>query len=192
MTAKPKPYSWERLDRKILVNSKFVKVYEDTVRIPNTGIIFDDYTVITLNSPVLVVAVDESNCVLMLHEYRYAHNTVMPSLPAGAIDEGETLFQAAERELLEETGYKASKLQYIGELHEYPPKLDHTTRIVLATGIKKVAEPHYEPTEYVESIELVDVNKVLEMIKNNEIKTAVMATGLFMALTKHQEATNTI
>lgn len=177
-------YSWERLDRKTLVDSKFVRVYEDTVRIPNSDIVFDDYTVIDLNSPVLVVAVDDLKRVILLYEYRYAHDMVMPSMPAGAIDEGETPIQAAERELLEETGYKAKHIEYIGELHEYPPKLSHKTHVVLATGIEKVAEPHYEPTEYVEKIELVDADKVLEMIKNNEIKTAVMASSLYMALSK--------
>lgn len=183
MLNNPKPYSWEKLNRKNLIDSKFLKVYEDTVRIPNSGIVFDDYTIVTLNSPVLVVAVNDLNQVIIMHEYRYAHDIVMPSLPAGAIDEGETPLEAAERELLEETGYKAEELKYIGELHEYPPKLNHKTHIVLATGIRKVAEPRYEPTEYVERIELLDASTVLEMIKRNEIKTAVIATALFMTLT---------
>lgn len=175
-------YSWEQVARKTLVDSKFIKVYEDTVKIPNQDIIIDDYTVVVLNSPVLVVATNDQNEVLILNEYRYAHNTVMPSVPAGAIDAGETPVQAAERELLEETGYTAQSFEYVGQLHEYPTKLSHITHVVRATGLKKISEPRYEITEFVESTELIAIDKIREMIKQNEIKTAVIISALYLSL----------
>ena len=50
--------SWERTHRETLLDTRFMKVYEDTVRLPD-GNVIDDYTVVTLPSGVIVVATDE-------------------------------------------------------------------------------------------------------------------------------------
>jgi len=173
--------SWKQLDRKTLVDTKFLKVYQDTVELPNKKI-FDDYTVVKFNDPVVIVGVDENNRVLTITEYRYAHDQILFSLPAGAIDAGESPIEAAERELLEETGYTADTFELVGELYEYPTKAAHTTRVVRATNIKKVAEPRHEPTEFIENIQLQDIETLKKAIRSNEIKTAVAVSSLCLAL----------
>lgn len=173
--------SWKQLDRKTLVDTKFLKVYQDTVELPNKQV-FDDYTVVKFNDPVIVVGVDSSNRVLTITEYRYAHDQMLFSLPAGAIDAGETPVEAAKRELLEETGYTAEQFELVGELYEYPTKAEHVTRVVRAANIKKVVEPRHEATEFIEKIELQDIETLKRAIRNNEIKTAVAISSLCLAL----------
>lgn len=173
--------SWKQLNRKTLVDSKFLKVYEDTVELPNKQV-FDDYTVVKFNDPVIVVGIDENGRILTTTEYRYAHDQMLPSLPAGVIDAGETPVEAAKRELLEETGYTADEFELIGELYEYPTKAAHTTRVVRARNIKKVTEPRHEATELIENIQLQDIETIKKAIRNNEIKTGVMISSLCLAL----------
>lgn len=173
--------SWKRLKRKTLVDTPFIKVYEDTVELPN-GKVLDDYSVVKLRNPVIVVAVDGDGKVLIQHEYRYAHDKVLASLPAGIIDEGETPLQAAERELLEETGYTADSFDYLGELYEYVTKMEHITYVVRANNARKIAEPILEDTEFIESVGLFSLEKIQEMLQNNEIKSSVIVSGLYMAI----------
>lgn len=173
--------SWKRLDRKTLVDSKFLKVYEDTVELPNKRV-FDDYTVVRFNDPVIIVGVDESNRILTITEYRYAHDKMLFSLPAGAIDSGESVLKAAERELLEETGYTADTFEFVGELYEYPTKAEHVSRVVRAKNIKKIAEPRHEATEFIENIQLQGVETLRKAVQNNDIKTAVAVSALCLAV----------
>lgn len=173
--------SWKRLARKALVDSRFIKVFEDTVELPN-GNVLNDYSVVQLGSPVIVIAADEDGRVLFQNEYRYAHDKVLTSVPAGMIDAGETPLQAAERELLEETGYTAESFDYIAELYEYPTKLSHSTHIVRASNIRKIAEPKLEETEFIESRELLTLDEVREKLASNGIKTTVIISGLYLAI----------
>lgn len=175
--------SWKKLGRKTLVDSRFIKVYEDTVELPN-GKVLDDYTVVKLGNPVIVIAVDSNEKVLIQYEYRYAHDKVLASVPAGMIDKGETPVEAAERELMEETGYSADSFDYIGELFEYPTKLEHSTYIVRANNIRKVTEPKREETEFIDSIELIPIETIKEMVLGNAIKTSVIVSALFLALSE--------
>jgi ADP-ribose pyrophosphatase len=172
---------WKQLDRKTLVDTKFLKVYQDTVELPNKKV-FDDYTVVKFNDPVVVVGIDENDRVLTITEYRYAHDQMLFSLPAGAIDAGESAIEAAERELLEETGYTADTFELMGEFYEYPTKAAHITRVVRAKNITKIAEPRREATEFIESIQLQDIEALRKTIKNNDIKTAVAISALCVAL----------
>lgn len=173
--------SWKRLNRKTLVDTPFIKVHEDTVELPN-GKVLDDYSVVKLGNPVIVIAVDEQRRVLFQHEYRYAHDRVLTSVPAGMIDAGETPLQAAERELLEETGYTAESFDYIAELYEYPTKLEHSTHIVRANNIRKIAEPKLEDTEFIDSREFSTLEEVKEKLATNEIKTTVIVSALYLSL----------
>lgn len=173
--------SWKRLNRNTLVDTPFLRVYQDTVKLPS-GVAIDDYSVVNLNSPVLVVATDAQGDVLVMSEYRYAHDEMMPSLPAGMIDEGETPVEAAKRELFEESGYATDDFEYIGELYEYPTKLSHITHVVRARDITKQANPTHEETEQIENITVIPLREVKSMIENQQIKTAVLISALYLAL----------
>jgi len=96
--------SWERLKRTTLVDTPFLKVFSDVIRLPD-GSLIDDYTVTKKRDVVIIVATNPEGKVLIQEEYRYAVDQTLLSLPAGQIDENETPVKAAVRELLEETGY---------------------------------------------------------------------------------------
>lgn len=88
---------------------------------------------------VVILAVDESRStprVLLEHQYRHAANDYLWELPAGRIDAGEKALPAAQRELLEETGYTAAGWRLILEFYASPGFVDETMSVFLATGLR--------------------------------------------------------
>src|SRR5205809_3983303 len=87
---------------------------------------------------IVVLAVDDTDAkapqVLLERQYRYAANARLWELPAGRIDPGESELAAAKRELLEETGFAATKWQRALYFYVSPGFLDETMSVYLARG----------------------------------------------------------
>lgn len=146
--------SWERTHRETLLDTRFMKVYEDTVRLPN-GNVIDDYTVVTLPSGVIIVATDTEGRLLSQYEYKYAVDKTILNLPSGSVEEGVSVIDTAKKELLEETGYEATEVELVSTLYEYPSKADHLIHIVRAKNVQKVADVQHEQTESISEVVLL-------------------------------------
>src|SRR5579872_5446546 len=94
---------------------------------------------------VVVLAVDNSTAtprVLLERQYRHAASDYLWELPAGRIDPGEKELAAAKRELLEETGYTATRWKKILNFYASPGFVAETMSIYLARGLRPgVAQP---------------------------------------------------
>jgi ADP-ribose pyrophosphatase len=94
---------------------------------------------------VVVLAVDQIRStprVLLERQYRHAAADYLWELPAGRIDPGEAELKAAQRELIEETGYRASHWRRILKFYASPGFMAETMSVYLATGLQAgVAEP---------------------------------------------------
>jgi ADP-ribose pyrophosphatase len=101
--------------------------------------------VVRHSGSVVVLAVDaraSEPWVLLERQYRHAAQAMMWELPAGRIDEGEREVAAAQRELLEETGYTARNWKRILHFYVSPGFLDETMSIYLARGLRPgIAQP---------------------------------------------------
>lgn len=149
-----KPQKWQRLNRETLLDTKFMKVYQDTVGLP-TGAIFDDYTVATLPSGVVIVATDVEGRLITQFEYKYAIDRVILNLPSGSVEHGRSALETAAIELLEETGYESKELEFIQTTYEYPSKLDHKLHIFRARNAVKIKETAHEETESISKVHLI-------------------------------------
>lgn len=95
--------------------------------------------VIHHSGSVVVLAVDDSKAtprVLLERQYRHAATGYLWELPAGRIDPGEHELKAAQRELLEETGYTAAKWRRILKFYASPGFVAETMSVFLATGLR--------------------------------------------------------
>jgi ADP-ribose pyrophosphatase len=95
--------------------------------------------VIHHSGSVVVLAVDDSTAtprVLLERQYRHAATDYLWELPAGRIDPGERELKAAQRELLEETGYSAAKWRRILKFYASPGFVAETMSVFLATGLR--------------------------------------------------------
>jgi len=152
-----KPQKWQRLNRETLLDTKFLKVFEDTVKLPS-GDVFDDYSVVTLPNGVVIVATDVDGRLIAQFEYKYAIDKVILNLPSGGVEKGETPLEAAAKELLEETGYSSDDIELIQTVYEYPSKLDHVLYIVRVKNAVKVKDAVHEATESISQVHLISAD----------------------------------
>jgi ADP-ribose pyrophosphatase len=92
----------------------------------------------------VVMPVDERKRVLLVRQYRLPAKRYLWELPAGRVDEGETVLQAARRELAEETGYRAKTFRKLAEFFPSPGFLAEKMTIYLATGLSAGASTPME------------------------------------------------
>ncbi len=138
---------------------------------------------------VVILAVDESRStprVLLERQYRHAANDFLWELPAGRIDPGEKALPAAQRELLEETGYTASQWRLIFNFHASPGFVAETMSVFLATGLRAgKAQP--EADEVILK-RLVPLPAAVRMVLTGKIRDAKTISSVLWL--DHQVAKN--
>lgn len=92
-------------------------------------------SVVRHSGSAVMMAVDEKNRVLLVRQYRLPANQYLWELPAGKTDEGETVLQAAKRELIEETGVRAKKWKKLVSFFPSPGYVEEKMTIFLATDL---------------------------------------------------------
>jgi len=122
---------------------------------------------------VVVLAVDESRStprVLLERQYRHAAQDYLWELPAGRIDPGEQALHAAQRELLEETGYTATRWRRILKFYASPGFVAETMAVYMATGLRAgTAQP--EADEVIHK-RMVSLPAAIRMVLNGTIRDA--------------------
>ncbi len=119
---------------------------------------------------VLVVAKPSEDSVLMISEYAAGMDRYELAFPKGKIDPGESMIDAANRELQEETGFAARKLTHIHSMTIAPGYLGHTTHIILAQDLFPSPLNGDEP----ESIEVSEwkFSQLPELLKREDFTEA--------------------
>ncbi len=144
-----------------------------TDRVEEPGGVRARRDVIHHSGSVVVLAVDESGAtprVLLERQYRHAATQFLWELPAGRIDPGERELQAAKRELLEETGYTASKWRRILKFYASPGFVAETMAVYMATGLQE-GEAQPEEDELIQ-IRMVPLMVAVSMVMKGTIKDA--------------------
>ena len=171
---------WKTEQTETLLDTPWVKVRRDRVVLPN-GVKMDDFYAITIREASAIVALDEGGNLILKREYRYCYDRELLENPAGAFNDGETdPLVVAKRELLEETGYSSDHWEYLGPTVESSAKMTNTMHIFLARDCRKVAGQRLDETEEL-TVELVPMEKAVEMVMTNEICCNSSAHGILRA-----------
>jgi ADP-ribose pyrophosphatase len=128
---------------------------------------------------VVILAVDDSRLepqVLLERQYRHAAQQMLWELPAGRIDDGENGLAAAKRELLEETGYTASRWKCILRFYASPGFLAETMDIYSAYGLRRgKAQPE---ADEVIRVRMVPLSTAVGMVMKGTIRDAKTIAGV--------------
>jgi len=114
--------------------------------------------------------------ILLLRQYRYAAEAVLYEVPAGKLDPGEEPEHCARRELLEETGCSASRIEHLYTMYTTPGFTDERIHIFMATGLVQGKSEH-EADEFI-TLETVTLSKALGLIQEGAIQDAKTALAL--------------
>ncbi len=114
--------------------------------------------------------------ILLERQYRHAAKTYLWELPAGSIDPGEHELQAAKRELIEETGYRAARWKRILKFYASPGFVAETMAVYIATGLREgEAEPEDDEVIYKR---MVPLPTAVEMVLKGKIRDAKTITSV--------------
>lgn len=128
---------------------------------------------------VAVAAFTKTNKMILTKQYRHPFRKIIHDLPAGGIEGCETPEEAALRELEEETGYTAEKLEWIGRFSWAPGTMGGTVEIFFTKSLR--LKGNFNPNE-IADIELVDFEKVLERVLMGEhVDSALVIATLLVA-----------
>jgi ADP-ribose pyrophosphatase len=118
--------------------------------------------------------------ILLIRQYRYATGGELWEIPAGTLDPGEDPEACARRELLEETGVTAARLERLTSIWTTPGFTDEVIHLYMATGLV-TGEPSRERDEFIEVVPQ-PLSRVLTLIRDGEIRDAKTVVAiLYMA-----------
>jgi ADP-ribose pyrophosphatase len=150
---------------------RFLKVRRDTIQLPSEEVI--DYNYVEPFECVLILPIANDR-VIMLEQYRYPLKKYLYDLPAGKVDDNETLEEAALRELKEETGYTAKTIQKINSFYHAP---GYSGAIVHAFVAKDLT-PGKHKTDNTEFLEVKEfsIPEFEKIISTQTLEAAISAT----------------
>ena len=139
--------------------------------------------VIRHDGSVVILALDSSGSkkdpwVVIERQYRHAANQYLWELPAGKLEAGEDPLPGAQRELEEETGYRAKKWKPLVEYYASPGFLGESMKVFLAEGLI-AGDAHPEEDEQIE-FRLVRLSDVLKMIEKGAILDGKTLTSVLL------------
>lgn len=126
-----------------------------------------------------IIAITPEREVFMVTQYRIAAKQTMLEIPAGKLEPNEDPYNAAMRELQEETGYKASTLIPLGEYYATPGYCGEKLIIYMATDLEYCGQ-NLDDGEFL-NVEKYSLDKLYEMVMNNEIHDCKTAIGILKA-----------
>ena len=180
-TAKKPVKTAEVLSSEVVYQGPLFRVTRD--RITEPGGTESTREVVRHNGSVVILAIDSSKSkkdpwVVIERQYRHAAGQYLWELPAGKLDPGEEPMTGAQRELEEETGYRAKKWKLLVEYWASPGFLGESMKLYLAEGLI-AGEAHPEEDERID-FRLVKLSELLKKIAKGEIQDGKTLVGTML------------
>jgi len=140
--------------------------YTDKIKMPDGSVIKRD-VIEKRHKASAVIAVKENGNVVLVRQYRRSADGEILEIPAGVIDEGETELECAERELEEEAGLKAGKMEFMFQFYTSVGFCDEVVNIFLASELTPGVQNFDEDESLVLEEYLID--EAIEMIFDGRI-----------------------
>ena len=174
---------WIQHGERSLYDSPWVSLHLVDVEVPG-GARFEHHVIRRHLPAAGTVVHDPDRGVLLLWRHRFITDSWGWEVPAGRVEEGESVEEGAAREVLEETGWRAGPLRRLVGYFPTNGSSDARFELFTAAGAVHVGEPS-DPSE-ADRIEWVPVDRVRELVRSGEIQDGLSLTALLWWL--HHEA----
>lgn len=167
----------ELIETKTVFTGKVLKMRYDTVRLPNGREATRE--VVEHPGAVAVVPVTDEGKVVLVRQYRYPVKEVLLEIPAGKLDKGEKPEICAHRELEEETGFKAGKMEHLATFYTGPGFTDEIMYLYLARDLT-VTEQCLDEDEFL-AVGHYTADEIKSLLAEKKVNDAKTLVGLMMA-----------
>ena len=168
---------WRTVSSKPVYANKWISVREDLVALPDGRTTI--YGVVSCGACVGVLPFLDADTVLLVRQYRYVAGRATWEMPTGGVHAGETLEAAAQRELAEESGFRAQRLERVSTYHTSKSVVDETAHLFLAEGLGR-AHAAADETEVI-AVRAFSFDTVLQMVLDGEIVDSMTIIAVLLA-----------
>jgi ADP-ribose pyrophosphatase len=168
---------FELIRSETLLQGRAFKIRRDTLKTPDGR--ETKLEIVDHGGSVVILPVDDEKNLLFVRQYRHAAKTDLLELPAGTRDEGEPFEECAAREIREEIGMEAGKLQKVGEFYLAPGYSTEFMAVFVATDLKD--NPLDADEDEFLQIEKFPIKKAVEMAEHGEVPDAKSLAALLLA-----------
>ena len=169
--------AWEQLSRRSVYRNRWIEVVEDMVRLPNGHETV--YGVVRCGECVGVLPFVDEDHVLLVQQFRYVAGHPTWEMPTGGVHAGESIEDAARRELAEEAGVSAAQLVEVNRNHTSKSVVEETAHLFVAYGLDEV-ESRPDTTELLRT-EVWPFDAVLDMVLRSEITDSMTVIAVLLA-----------
>jgi ADP-ribose pyrophosphatase len=128
---------------------------------------------------IAVVPLLDDHTVVMELQYRHPVGDYLFEIPAGTMESGESPLECAQRELMEETGFRAQEFIKLGKIHIIPAYSDEEIHVFIANGLTQ-AKQDLDPDEIIEVV-TYPLEQAIQMIDEGKITDALTILSIQMA-----------
>jgi ADP-ribose pyrophosphatase len=157
---------WRQLSSRLVYQNRWLTLREDQVEMPNGNTTV--YGVVSCGDCVGILPFIDPEHVLAVRQYRYVAGRTTWEMPTGGVRLGESLEEAAQRELQEEAGYRAGRLTKIVAYHTSKSVMDETAHLYLAEALELVPGHEADETEFIER-RVFPFSTLLRMVMDGEV-----------------------
>ena len=166
------------IESKVVAEGRVIKVRVDIIETPDGHRVKRD--IVEHRGAVAMVPIDAEGRVILVRQYRHAAGKWLLEIPAGTLDPGEDPLEAAQRELREETGFAAGRIDLLGGCYSAPGYCSEYLHLYAARDLRE------DPLEgdVDEDIEVVPVplSELRKLIADGEIEDAKSLAALLLVL----------
>ena len=168
---------FELIKSETILQGRAFKIRRDYLKTPNGG--ETRLEIIEHGGSVVLIPIDNDGNLLFVRQYRHAVGKDLLELPAGTRDGDEPFEECAAREMREETGMQADKLQKVGEFYLAPGYSSEFMVVFLATGLKD--NPLDADDDEFLQVEKIPLKQAIEMAERGDVSDAKSLAALLLA-----------
>lgn len=174
---KNQPDAWIRQQSNEIADCRVFKVREDLSRRASDGA---EHKFFVIENPdwVNVIALTAKNEIVLIDQYRHGTEEIALEIPGGMVDRGEDAAIAAQRELLEETGYAAREMIFLGKSRPNTALQNNWQYHYLALDCELKSDVKFDDHESVVT-KLADFSEIPQLIESGKLNHSLMVAAFY-------------
>lgn len=174
----------KRVNRELMYKGTILEIYKDEIQVSNGNTVYYDF--IGHKGAAAILPVLEDGRLLMVRQFRNAIDRETIEIPAGGLEPNEKPFDCAVRELKEETGYEAKRVEELITIYTTVALCNEKIPIYLAFIEGEAGKQHLDENEFVNT-KPYEVKELLDMIYKGELNDSKTVAAILAYCHKYNK-----